>query len=267
LNQAIQQGQAAVEEVGQLGSLAHVAVVNKTDRPILIPEGEILIGVKQDRTVNATVLIAAGMKAKVPVSCVEKGRWRHQSPPVEATFCAAPSLRSKNIQAVQCSRARRDSAENDDRAISEGVTEGRDDVSVQSPTASLANNLTAMDERFRQCRVRFELPQDASGVLVARGDDVLGLDLFDCPGTFQATWQRLSAAYFFDALQDLRPASPTSPERAKEFIRRVGTNAKSRATALGRGDEFEISAGGEIVGAALVYAERLCHLAAFTTAR
>ncbi len=78
---------------------------------------------------------------------------------------------------------------------------------------------------------------------------------------------RMSVALFFTALRDLQSASPTSPETGKEFICRVETNAKSLATALGLGDKFEISAGGEIVGAALVYVERLCHMAAFSTAR
>jgi hypothetical protein len=62
LGTAIEAGEAVVEEVNEAGSVPNLAVTNKADRPILIPEGEILIGAKQNRVVNVTVLVAAGTK-------------------------------------------------------------------------------------------------------------------------------------------------------------------------------------------------------------
>ena len=66
-----------MEEVNESGSVPNLAVKNKCDRPLLIPEGEILIGAKQNRVINITVLVAAGVKFVLPVSCVEAGRWRY----------------------------------------------------------------------------------------------------------------------------------------------------------------------------------------------
>ena len=59
------------------GEVPNLSVTNSSDRPILIPEGEILVGAKQNRVVNVTVLVAARSTFKVPVSCVEQGRWRY----------------------------------------------------------------------------------------------------------------------------------------------------------------------------------------------
>lgn len=39
---------------------------------VLILDGEEILGAKQNRMVNATILIAAHTKVKVPVSCVER---------------------------------------------------------------------------------------------------------------------------------------------------------------------------------------------------
>jgi hypothetical protein len=42
--------------------------------PVLLLEGEALLGGLQDRILNATVLVGIG-SARLPVSCVEAGRW------------------------------------------------------------------------------------------------------------------------------------------------------------------------------------------------
>ena len=73
LGTAIEAGQAVVEEVNESGSVPNLVVTNKADRPLLISEGEILVGAKQNRVVNVTVLVAAGVKFLMPVSCVEAG--------------------------------------------------------------------------------------------------------------------------------------------------------------------------------------------------
>jgi len=70
LGRAIEQGEATVKEVDEEGDVPNLGVTNNGQRPILIPEGEILVGAKQNRVVNVTVLVAAHSKFTVPVSCV-----------------------------------------------------------------------------------------------------------------------------------------------------------------------------------------------------
>ena len=45
---------------------------------MLIFDGEELIGAKQNRIVNTTLLIGVG-ESVLPVSCVEHGRWSHRA--------------------------------------------------------------------------------------------------------------------------------------------------------------------------------------------
>jgi len=92
------------------------------------------------------------------------------------------------------------------------------------------------------------------------------MDLFDSPGTFGQLWDRLAGAYALDALRESEPTELTRPEVAQRFLRRVGDCIRRRAITLGLGQEFEV-AGRGIVGTALTYAGRICHLAAFTRAR
>ena len=107
------------------------------------------------------------------------------------------------------------------------------------------------------------MPTGTCGVLVAGGEEIVGMDLFDWPGTFGQRWDRLAGTYALDALRDNEPTELTRPEVAQRFLRRVGDCIRRRAAALGLGQEFEVTGRG-IVGTALMHAGRICQLAAFT---
>jgi hypothetical protein len=263
LGTAIEAGQAVVEEVNESGGVPNLAVANKADRPILIPEGEILIGAKQNRVVNVTVLVAAGVKFLMPVSCVEAGRWRYQSRHFESKFCAPPSLRNKKMKAVQRNRAEGGRAESDQGEVWNEVQACLTKVDARSETSSLTDGFLASEKRLDEYRHESSLPKDAAGVLVAKGTHVIGMDLFDSPATLQAMWHRLRDAYFFDALGDNRKRRATSRKSAQAFLDHVAASARPRQSALGLGEELEI-AGDDLVGGALTYSGHVCHVAAFS---
>ncbi len=60
-------------EVSDAGSVPYLQAVNMGPWPVLIFDGEELVGAKQNRIVNTTILVGVG-KAVLPVSC-ENGRW------------------------------------------------------------------------------------------------------------------------------------------------------------------------------------------------
>ena len=252
-----------MEEVNESGSVPNLAVTNKAERPLLIPEGEILIGAKQNRVINVTVLVAAGVKFVLPVSCVEAGRWRYQSRQFESKFCAPPSLRNKKLKAVQKNRAAGGPAESDQGEVWDEVRKCLDGVEAQSETASLTDAFVSAEETLKEHCKRLVLPEGAAGVLVGRHDRIIGMDLFDSPTTLKTLWDRLADAYFFDALRNPSAAPPTQVDHAQRFIERVGSAATPRVPALALGEELEIASEG-IVGAALLYDGGLCHLAAFS---
>ena len=68
---------AGMIEVNELDPpvVPFVAITNLADVPILLVEGEMLVGGDQNRTMNVTVLCPPLARTVVPVSCVEAGRW------------------------------------------------------------------------------------------------------------------------------------------------------------------------------------------------
>jgi hypothetical protein len=263
LSTAIEAGEAVVEEVNESGSVPNLSVTNKAKRPLLIPEGEILIGAKQNRVINVTVLVAADVKFTLPVSCVEAGRWRYQSRQFESKFCAPPSLRNLKLKAIHKNRAASGRAESDQGEVWDEVRKCLDGVKAHSETSSLTDAFESAEEKLKEHCKRLVLPEGAAGVLVGRHDRIIGMDLFDSPTTLKTLWDRLSDAYFFDALRNPSAAPPTPVDHAQRFIDRVASAATPRVPALALGDELEIASEG-IVGAALLYDGGLCHLAAFS---
>ncbi len=65
----------SVEEVSSAGSVTELKVLNRLKSPVLLLEGEILMGAKQTRTVHTSILVDGKSTIIIPVACVESGRW------------------------------------------------------------------------------------------------------------------------------------------------------------------------------------------------
>ena len=79
LDEAINSRHSEITEVSDEGTVAEIGFSNSTDRPILVVDGEELVGAKQNRIVNLTLLVPAKSAVVIPVSCVEAGRWSASS--------------------------------------------------------------------------------------------------------------------------------------------------------------------------------------------
>jgi hypothetical protein len=85
-----------ITEVDDEGSVPDLRVANLGDLPLLLLDGGLLVGAKQNRILQMTVLVAAQREATIPVSCVGRGRWgyraRHSAP---SDFSLYTGLRAK----------------------------------------------------------------------------------------------------------------------------------------------------------------------------
>src|SRR4051812_20659649 len=87
-----------VTETPSGASVSDLMVSNPTDLPVLLYEGEAVLGAQQNRIFDLAVLVPAGAKLTVPVSCVERGRWddsRRREALTPAPHAAYPELRRR----------------------------------------------------------------------------------------------------------------------------------------------------------------------------
>jgi hypothetical protein len=60
-----------VAEIDEGGRVSTIKVVNKSDRLVFLMAGELLLGCKQDRVINASMMVPTVGKLHIPATCVE----------------------------------------------------------------------------------------------------------------------------------------------------------------------------------------------------
>jgi hypothetical protein len=109
----------SVTEVDDAGSVSTLLVTNPLDLNVLLFEGQELVGAKQNRILDRTIVVAANSKVGMPVSCVERGRWSYRSDCfTPAPRAAYPGLLAGSFQGSGTRAA------SDTRAQSRGMTCG-----------------------------------------------------------------------------------------------------------------------------------------------
>ena len=68
-----------ITEISEGGSVPTLKLSNKTGQRVFLMAGEQLIGSKQNRVLNTSLLVEADAEIPIPVSCVEQGRWSYRS--------------------------------------------------------------------------------------------------------------------------------------------------------------------------------------------
>lgn len=262
LEEGIEAGSVTVTEVEQQGSVPELKVVNEADQPVLILGGEVLKGAKQNRMVNITVLVAARSEFVLPVTCVEQGRWQYVSKAFRATHYASPTLRAKSSRSLHRRRRETGEARSDQGEAWREVAHYLCASATGSPTSSLTDGLDAVEQSLGEYRRNLPLPEGTRGVIVARGEQVVGLDLFDSGRTLERVWDRLAGAYFAEARLDPGTVPATCEEAALGFLSGLAHATCGTHKGLALGEDIEIR-DANLVGTALCHADRIVHLAAF----
>lgn len=264
LSDAVETHEARVEEVSEGGDVPFLGVKNNGGKPILIPEGEILIGAKQNRVVNLTVLVAAKTTHKLPVSCVEQGRWHYRSREFRPAAFAHPKLRELKVRSAQLNRTVMGMALADQGGVWDEVDSHLNDMAVAAPTRDFVESYEAAGDQLEGYRQKIELPEGACGFIAARSGEVAGLDLFDTPETMHKLWERMADAYFIEAARARGETAETPRAAAAKFIQEVVEHLVEADQQPQLGLELEV-ANDKLSGSALYYEGAVCHLSAFNS--
>jgi hypothetical protein len=207
LNDAMAAGLASVGEVSEGGSVPELLLDNRADKPVLAVDGQELVGARQNRVLNLSLLLPAGTKTVVPVSCVEQGRWRYESreftPSRNMVFASAKMSKAHHVTLSLRSSGSRHSDQGD---VWNRVEEKLSKLGSRSATM-------AMDEVFEDFNTDLDafgmaLPPVAGqrGALFLVDGHLAGLELFDRASTFAAMHASLTRSYAMDALEKERDA-------------------------------------------------------------
>src|SRR3989442_8320362 len=140
LADAQKQGSLQVTELDEAGAVSAVVVENGSNLPVLMIDGEILIGLKQNRVLNTTILVPPKTTLTVPVACVEAGRWRPTSArAARADYSLSPKIRALKRRSVTLSARAFRSFTADQRAAWDEVANHLGDLGVHSGTLAYSD--------------------------------------------------------------------------------------------------------------------------------
>jgi hypothetical protein len=239
-----------------------LVVHNSGDQPVLLLEGETLIGAKQNRTLNVSLLVPAGTHLPVPVSCVEAGRWGAARSMARSPRHAPGDLRRLNTRAVAESRRRGMGSRADQGAVWDRVAAYQADLGAPSATSALEDVYGRVDTQLTDLLGELTPLPDQRGVILAIGGTVRGIDWFDKASTLAAYWPGLVQGYAVDALHT--PSGDATIADAEAFVAQVLTAPATPEDAVGLGQDLVI-ADDAVAGHALEWNDAVVHLAAFAT--
>jgi hypothetical protein len=131
-------GWVIITEVSDSGAVPTLTVTNNADRPVLLLDGEDLLGARQNRILNTTVLVAADGTATIPVSCVEQGRWSYRSRRfISSDYWLYASLRRMKAARVSDSLRRGGRHESDQGEVWDELADKAAHLRVDSPTGAM----------------------------------------------------------------------------------------------------------------------------------
>jgi len=263
LSDAVRAGTLHISEVSDAGRVPELLVVNDGARPVLIIDGEELVGAKQNRIVNLTVLVPELATITLPVTCVEAGRWRHVSKEFASAERAyhASGRRSKLSQ-VSMSMLTNSSRNADQSAVWSEIAQKSERFGAQSVTGAAA----AMYEQRRDALDRIiasikPMDQQVGALFTIRGM-IAGFDAFDHPRTWAQTVPKLLRSYGLDALDTTIGGDGFATPDLQRFVEAVSCATCTVYPAVGAGRDLRFEGGG-IVGAALETTKGVVHAVAF----
>jgi hypothetical protein len=254
-----------IREKDEAGSVPELRVVNTSPTMVLILDGEELVGAKQNRIVNTTILLEGKSTTVIPVSCVEQGRWAYDSRKFSSRkrFMSA-QLRAAKAEQVHRSVRTSESFRSDQGAIWDEISRKAARMEAASPTMAMADIYEQKRSSLSGYTKHFRAAEMQVGALFLINDRVVGLDSFGRPDTFAKVFKKLVESYALDAIDWFGEESPARARKsqASEFLKVARTASIESRASVGLGTDIRLEAD-KVAGFALAFDGQILHLSIF----
>ena len=169
-----------------------VIVENKSVAPLILVDGEEIVGGDQNRIMDATILIAPESEMKVPVNCTEHGRWGFKH-----NF-----KQSENIANYRTRLAKRQAFQNNasvQQAVWDSIDELEFDRSFSSPTQAMSESYEDAKADLSEFLDAFKTVTGQSGVVVLIDGKIMGFEVFLNSDIYRQYHEKIVKSYLIDA--------------------------------------------------------------------
>lgn len=265
LEEALEKEVLEITETGEEGSVPELLVKNTGDTDVILIEGEILEGAKQNRMVNTTTIVPAESEMILPVTCVERGRWRYKSRNFRsAGHVAYPSMRRSSHKSVAFNLERDAPPRSDQGEVWTDIDAKMARMNIRSDSeaatdieAPVMKAVLKMEKKSIEEKIRHQPRQ--IGFIAFINNGFAGADLFGSADLCRRQLLKLAKGYLIDS-ED--PYLQFPEIDGEDVLRGIAESKQAERTSVGKGRELRF-AGDRIEGACKVVDERVSHITVF----
>lgn len=254
LKKGFQLGLAKVKEC-EKSTVNTLIVENKSSVPLLLVDGEEIVGGDQNRIVNSTILIAAQRKMKIPVNCTEHGRWGYKHEFVHSDYMA--DLRTRRLKAH---------AIHDGRNVQQEVWRSIDnleaDQSFSSPTQAMTESYENKKADMNEIVKSFEIIDGQTGVLIIVDGEIKGFEIFFSSEIYREYHEKILKSYLINT-EINESVFTIDADAALELIISVIESDFSQKPRIGLEKPYQFK-NDEGIGEIYTYEDEMIHFSYFT---
>ena len=265
LDEALKTGVAQITEISEGGSVPKLQFLNTGSKPILLLDGEELVGAKQNRVLNLTILVPALSRIVIPVSCVEAGRWnwrsRHFNSADRTLYAEA---RAEKMAQVTRSMRTQAGYASDQRAVWDSIAVKSARFNVNSGTSAASDIFEDRVQDLDKLVSQFPAREGQTGAAFFVRGKLAGVELFGDQRALTQLLPKLVRSYGLDSMDEFFHASsePADTATVTAFLQQIADTSGIARAAIGMGEDIRLESP-TLLAAALVAEGALVHLSAF----
>ena len=238
-------------ETSQVNTLI---VENNAVTPLILIDGEEIVGGDQNRIVNSTILIKGKSTMDIPVSCSEQGRWAYKSEFKQSNYIANFKTRRAKEYASRSNHHFQD-------VIWSSINDLEMENSFASPTSAMEESYENLKTDHNKIINEFEVVDGQNGVLVIVDGEITGFELFLNPEIYREFHEKILKSYLIDSkIKD--QTFTINIDVAKEVIAKALESPYEKRPNIGLEEIFEFE-NDEGLGTLYSYQNQIIHLSYF----
>jgi hypothetical protein len=264
--EAMEMDLVKVKEINQSGSVNDLYVFNLSTKNVFFMDGDIIIGAKQNRVLNTSVLLAPNSKVTLPVSCVEQGRWDlNFSDFKPSEFIAPQKLRANKAQTVKENREIRKTSMANQSMVWNDVADYAAIYKCKSPTGSLNDVYLDTGKDAENYIDSFKSQENSNGIGIFRDETLISADIFNRVDIFRQYFRKIIRSSAMEMLALKKKENKLSEIEAvfklNSLFDCIELMESTSHPGIGVGEEkrFENE---EITGLSLEFGKHIIHLTA-----
>lgn len=253
LKKGLELGLVEVKECNH-STVNTLIVKNNSVTPLLLIDGEEVVGGDQNRIVNSTVLVAPKSETPISVSCTEHGRWGYKSEFRSSVHIADYNTRRAKLHAKRKSRPVQ-------QEVWSSISNLEDSIEFKSPTSAMSESYDSQRKNHEEFLSAFNIVDGQTGALIIINGEIKGFELFLNPEIYSHFHEKIIKSYLINSKVENTTFS-INVDEAKQIIENAkgSTFEDKPSSGLEKVFEFENQVN---FGSLYVYENEILHWSCF----